>query len=208
MLLIVGLGNPGLKYRKTRHNLGSKVLDEFRKENDFPKFKFEKKFQADINKGLINNQEVILAKPRTFMNSSGRAVKALANYYKIPTENITVVHDDIDIPLGEIKLSQNRGAAGHKGVESIIQELGTQNFTRLRLGIAPKAQNVKRACPVGSRSDSFGETPNAKDFVLKKFSKQEKPLVEQAAKKAKQLLRKTLGGYDMKQHGFVKRTEQ
>ncbi len=172
MFLIIGLGNPGIKYKKTRHNVGFMVLDELKKKNNFPRFKLQKKFQAQVSEGIINSKKVILAKPQTFMNSSGKAVKSLTTYYKVPTTKLIVIHDDIDILLGEIKISQDKGTAGHKGVQSIIQELSTQNFTRVRVGIA---------------TDKEAEIKNQeskKSFVLKKFSKQEKPLINQAIKKA------------------------
>lgn len=152
MFLIVGLGNPKRKYKKTRHNIGFVVLDELQKENDFPKFKFEKKFNAEIS---IKNNTVLL-KPQTFMNNSGFSVKAFLNYYKIPTQQITIVHDDLDFKIGEVKESENKGPGGHNGVKSVISQLGTKDFKRIRIGIRP-TEGIE----------------SIKDFVLQKFSKEE-----------------------------------
>lgn len=178
-ILIVGLGNPGRKYKKTRHNVGFRILDEFRKEQGFLGFRIDKKFQAVISEGALNGEKVIMAKPQTFMNSSGKAVKSLTTYYKLQTTNLIIVHDDLDLPLGEIKISQNKGAAGHKGVASIIKELGTRDFTRLRLGIKPNSANYRSSTPIV-------------EFVLGKFSKDEEKTVKQAIKKAGQALTLTI----------------
>lgn len=175
MFLIVGLGNPGLKYKKTRHNFGFKALDYFRKENNFPRFKFVKKFQAALSENIIENQKVILAKPQTFMNASGQAVKKITTNCQLPTANRIVIHDDLDIPLGEIRISQNKSAGGHKGVQSIIDQLGSQDFIRLRLGVG-----------------QTDRTKYDKNFVLSKFTPQEKPLTEKTIKKAGQELNKLL----------------
>jgi len=167
MIFIVGLGNPGRKYQETRHNIGFQVIDEFLKENNFPKFKFAKKFNVEISEGILNKKKVLLVKPQTFMNLSGESVKPLINFYKITRPGLVVIHDDIDIPLGKIRIVKNRGAAGHKGIESIIKELGTKNFVRFRIGICPKT----------------GKPKNPEDFVLKKFNKDEEKIVKEVIKK-------------------------
>lgn len=145
MILIVGLGNPGKKYKKTRHNVGHLLIDEFPKRRNF-----------------------IIAKPQTFMNESGKAVKALVKFYKIKLESLWVVHDDIDLPIGTIRISKNRGAAGHKGVQSIIKELKTKDFWRIRIGIQPKT----------------GKPKNVEKFVLQKFEKEEEKILKGAIKEA------------------------
>lgn len=154
MVLIVGLGNPGRKYKKTRHNIGFKVIDALKRE--------------------IFNKDVVLLKPQTFMNQSGKAVKILTSKYKIPATNMIVVHDDIDLPLGTIRVSKDVSSAGHKGVQSIIDELGTQDFTRVRIGIKPRHK------------------VDTEKFVLEKFTKQEekqiKQIIKEAVFKTKQLL--------------------
>lgn len=131
MKLIVGLGNPGDKYQNTRHNLGFRVMDEFGKLISNSKFQISKNLKAEISK----TENIILAKPQTFMNNSGMAVSLLANFYKIIPENIIIVHDDLDLPLGKIKIRLGGAAGGHHGVESIIKYLDDDKFIRVRIGI-------------------------------------------------------------------------
>lgn len=139
MRLIIGLGNPGEKYVNTRHNIGFKVLDKiadsknviFRLENEF------KSENADF--GDLENR-VKLVKPQTFMNNSGEAVSKLKNYYKLDTEDIWVVHDDVDLELGKIKIVLGGSSAGHKGVQSIIDSVGTDQFWRIRVGVGRSEQ--------------------------------------------------------------------
>lgn len=137
MKLIVGLGNPGEQYAQTWHNLGFIILDSLRTTgiDEFGPFRENKKFSAAVSHGINPEEKIVLAKPQTFMNRSGVSVKALASFYKVPPEDIWILHDDIDITLGKIKISLNASSAGHKGVQSIIDELGSQNFVRFRLGI-------------------------------------------------------------------------
>ncbi len=135
MFLIVGLGNPGKKYQNTRHNIGFKAVNEIAANFEFIEWQII--FNTQISKGKINEKNIILAKPQTFMNLSGRSVSEIARFYKIKSENIIVIHDDIDLPLGKIRIVKSRGAAGHKGVGSIIKELGKKNFIRFRIGIQP-----------------------------------------------------------------------
>jgi len=170
MILIVGLGNPGFKYRKTRHNIGFMALDNFQKENNFPKFKLNKKAKAEISKAFLDGQEVFLAKPQTYMNNSGSAVKFLTKENGFNEKSLIIVHDDFDLPFGEIKISQNSGSGGHHGIQSIIDHLKTQNFTRVRLGIKPIIEGLS------SQADS-GKL-KAENIVLKKFSKEEKQLTQ------------------------------
>ncbi len=175
MLILVGLGNPGLKFRKTRHNIGFRVLDAFQKENNFPKFKLDKKSKAEISKGAINGREVLLAKPQTYMNSSGFAVKEISAKFKVQSSKLIIIHDDFDLPFGEIKTVENSGSAGHHGVESIIQALGTRDFKRLKIGIRPKIEISGGSSPVNLK---------AEDFVLKKFSKVEENNLAEIIKNA------------------------
>ncbi|PIQ06208.1 MAG: aminoacyl-tRNA hydrolase [Candidatus Nealsonbacteria bacterium CG18_big_fil_WC_8_21_14_2_50_37_10] len=167
MHLIIGLGNPGRKYQETRHNIGFQVVDEFLKENNFPRFKFAKKFNAEISEGILGGEKILLAKPQTFMNLSGKSAKPLIDFYKITPPGRVVIHDDIDILLGEIRIAKNRGAAGHKGIESIIKELKNKNFIRFRIGICPKT----------------GKPKNPENFVLQKFNKEEKEIIKEVIKK-------------------------
>lgn len=132
--LIVGLGNPGQKYVDTRHNAGWHLLDTITRH--YSGFQFdEKRSKALIARGELAGVQVALVKPQTYMNLSGQAVAPIARFYKIPPERILVAFDDVDLPLAMLRLRPNGGAGGHKGMRSIIQQLGTQQFPRLRLGI-------------------------------------------------------------------------
>jgi len=170
MILIVGLGNPGQKFQETWHNLGWQTLNLLQKrwkENyNFSEWKEDKKNQTEISKGKIKNQEFLLIKPLTFMNNSGKSVKSIIDYYKIRTENLLVIHDDVDILMGEIKISKNRGAAGHKGIQSIISQIKTKGFARIRIGIKPKNKINK-----------------TEKFVLQKFNKKEKEFLKNSLEK-------------------------
>jgi len=130
MKLVVGLGNPGKKYERCRHNAGFIILDKFSKEN---KLKWEKslKFESYI----AEYGDLILVKPQTFMNNSGIAVSKILNFYKISPSDIVVIHDDVDLPLGSVKKQRGKNAAGHHGVEDIIEKIGTKDFWRIRVGI-------------------------------------------------------------------------
>jgi len=164
----VGLGNPGKEFEKTRHNLGFMVVEEFARKNKFPKFKLKKEFLAMISEKKIGKEKIALAKPQTFMNNSGKSVKLLIENWKLKIENLIVVHDDLDIPFGKIKISFGRGSAGHKGVQSIINETGTKDFVRFRVGIGTRNN---RATSNRARSDR-------KNLVLQKFSKKEEKILK------------------------------
>lgn len=138
MKLVIGLGNPGETYKKTRHNAGYMVLDALAAELHLPAWtNAPQNIQAKVTDLLMEGEKIIFAKPETFMNNSGFAVTALIKYFSIPPTQLLVVHDDLDIPLGEIKSQHSRGAAGHNGVDSVIQQLGNKDFSRVRVGIAP-----------------------------------------------------------------------
>ncbi len=167
MTLIVGLGNPGKRYEKTWHNIGFLAIEEFSKQNDFSDFSFSKKFNAELSEGLLGKEKIILAKPQVYMNNSGRAVNQLISKLRIPNSKLIVIHDDIDLPLGKIRIVKNRGPAGHKGVESIIQKLGNKNFIRLRIGIQPKT----------------GKPKLAERFVLQKFTKNNEKAIKETVQR-------------------------
>lgn len=175
MKLIVGLGNPGEQYNKTRHNLGFEVLDELVKKLNLEDWSKESKFKSE----LIKTPELILVKPQTYVNNSGLAVRLLADYYKIMPANIIIIHDELDLSLGKIKVRIGGAAAGHHGVESIIDSLKTDQFIRVRLGIG-----------------SFTHLSPEK-FVLETFSHSEKPqvkhMIKQVMKALGLLLEKGLG---------------
>jgi PTH1 family peptidyl-tRNA hydrolase len=174
MNIIVGLGNPGLKFNNTRHNVGFMAIDKFAGENSFPKFSLDKKANALVSE----NNETILVKPETFMNDSGKAIKTITKNKDV--KNLVVIHDDIDLPVGKIKIVKERGSAGHKGVESIIKNIGNDGLIRIRVGIEGK-KGVK-----------------AMKVVLKKFSPEEQTLIDQAIENTTQALASLL------EHGLEK----
>lgn len=133
MWLIVGLGNPGAKYAMTRHNIGFMALDAYAQSVGHPKWKEER--QALVTRLKMDDQEVLFAKPQTFMNKSGESVRALMDFYKIELEKVVVVHDEIDVGFGAIRVHKNRGSGGHNGIKSINQMLSTQDYVRLKLGV-------------------------------------------------------------------------
>jgi peptidyl-tRNA hydrolase, PTH1 family len=131
--LVVGLGNPGREYRETRHNIGFMVIDRLAEATGCKLTKVQSK--AIIGIGRIKDQKVILAKPQTYMNLSGQAVLGLMHFYKIETSHLIVAHDDVDLPFGQIRMRPGGGSAGQKGMGSIIEKLGSQEFARLRMGV-------------------------------------------------------------------------
>ena len=133
MFMIVGLGNPGQQYTGTRHNVGFMMLDYFAAKYNL--VLSDSKWKALAAKAIIWNASVLLLKPETFMNLSGTPVAQAAHYYKLPPENILVLHDDLDIEFGRLKIVSGGGDAGHKGIRSIIEQLGTKNFSRIKIGI-------------------------------------------------------------------------
>jgi PTH1 family peptidyl-tRNA hydrolase len=133
MYLIVGLGNPGKQYAETRHNVGFMVLDYLAEKNNLTFT--DSKWKASIVKAVAWDKSVILLKPETYMNLSGSAVTQAAHYYKIHSDNIIIIHDDLDMEFGRAKIVSGGGDGGHKGIRSIIEHLGTKNFPRLKIGI-------------------------------------------------------------------------
>lgn len=134
--LIIGLGNPGETYARTRHNAGWLAIDRFASRDGFSTFTFDKKFRADIATGTIDGEKIILAKPQTFMNLSGESARALIDFYKLAPMDVIATYDDKDLPFGTLRLRADGGAGGHNGVKSIIAHLGTDDFTRVRIGVA------------------------------------------------------------------------
>lgn len=144
--IIVGLGNPGEEYENTRHNAGRMVLEAFRKKNDFPEWVVDKTLKARVSKGAWGRDKVILLEPDNFMNVSGKSVAPFVKNAK-DAERTIVVYDDLDLPLGGMKISFNRSSGGHKGLESIIKALKTREFARLRIGICPTTPGGKLKKP-------------------------------------------------------------
>ncbi len=177
MKLIVGLGNPGEQYIGTRHNLGFLVLDEYARKHIEPNWENDKKAKSEI----IKHKDIILARPQTYMNNSGQAVAKLVSYYKIKPEDLVVIHDELDLVLGKIKMRLGGAAAGHHGVESIINALGTDKFIRIRLGIGNlRSQSAERG----------GQHFNVDHFVVEPFVPQEKS-------KVKSMLKQTVKAIDL-----------
>jgi len=169
MKLIIGLGNPGKEYIDTRHNVGFILLDKIQEVWNFSKFKFNKKFNSEISKKWEMGKgkgEILLVKPQTFMNRSGEAVQTILDFYKLEPKDIIVIHDDLDIELGKYKIAVDSSSAGHKGVQNIIDQLGTQKFTRIRIGIS-KNPAEKTVCQI-----------NFHDYVLQKFSQEELEIIK------------------------------
>jgi|SRR5580704_5747638 PTH1 family peptidyl-tRNA hydrolase len=165
--LIVGLGNPGAKYARTRHNIGFQLVERLAAAGRAD-WNGEKKFQASVARMKREGPQAILARPQTYMNASGEAVAALAAFYRVPPEKLLVAVDDADLPLGEIRLRSSGSSGGHHGLESIEQHLGTRGFARLRMGI-------------GRMADGRREITG---YVLAPFTKAEAALVEEVLKAA------------------------
>lgn len=195
MKLIVGLGNPGKKYKATRHNIGFIFIDALQAGWNFPVFEFQKKFNAELSRENFQQEDIILVKPQTFMNLSGESVKKILDFYKMIPKDILVIHDDLDIAMGNFKIATNSSSAGHNGVQNIIDQLGTQEFRRIRVGIGQTKENAI-ICPPdmpvqikNSTNKLIGEAVcrdakkirqirrtgkiEAQDFVLEKFSHEE-----------------------------------
>jgi len=164
--LIAGLGNPGREYESTRHNVGFRWVDELARRQNLS-FKNETKFHGLAARGQLHGHEMLLLKPQTFMNVSGRSVGALAQFYRIEPAEILVVHDDLDLQPGAARLKLGGGHGGHNGLKDIIAHLGTRDFWRLRLGIGHP-----------------GERAEVVNFVLNDPRKEERVLIEQAVQRA------------------------
>lgn len=161
MFVVIGLGNPGKNYLGTRHNVGFDTIDLLASRNNIYLNKI--KFKSIYGEGIIGEEKVILLKPQTYMNNSGMAVLDVYNYYKLPVENILVIVDDVDIEFGTIRIRKKGSDGGHNGLKSIIYQLGIQNFPRIKIGIGKKREGQDLA-----------------DFVLSRFSKEERPYIEEA----------------------------
>jgi PTH1 family peptidyl-tRNA hydrolase len=157
MKIIIGLGNPGEEYKNTRHNIGFEIMEKIQSDWNFSQWEFNKKFNAEISKG----DDLLLVKPQTFMNLSGEAVRAILDFYKLTPDDIIVIHDDLDIPVGKYKIATDSSSAGHHGIENIIEKLGTQKFKRIRIGIGEENTD-EPSCRLG-----------AHDFVLDRFTDEE-----------------------------------
>ncbi len=164
MKLVCGLGNPGAKYSRTRHNVGFMIADALA---DFLGVSWNERFNARVAKGLHDGSELLLVEPLTFMNLSGHALVAASQFFKVAIDDILVVHDDVDLEFGRIMLKSGGGDGGHKGIRSIIQQLGARNFARLRVGVGR---------PVGAG--------DVTDYVLSRFHESELEPLDDTIKEA------------------------
>lgn len=166
MYIIAGLGNPGKKYEKTRHNAGFDGIDALADKYNISVS--ENKGKALVGSGVINGQKVLLVKPQTFMNLSGTSIRELVNFYKIDAEEeFLVLFDDISLPPGEIRIRTKGSAGGHNGIKNIIEQMGTQNFSRIKIGVGEKPSNWDLA-----------------DYVLSRPNKEEEEAMQEGIKQA------------------------
>jgi len=176
--IVIGLGNPGEEYKRTRHNAGRMAVDAFRAESEFPEWEIDKKASTLVSRGEHGGRKVTLALPETYMNKSGTAVAKFAKSKKA-AERVVVAYDDLDLPLGKIKLSFGRSSGGHRGVESIVRSLGTKDFVRVRIGVSSGA---KKKGVVVAKKPSGEEKVLA--FLMGNFKDSEESKLKAALKKA------------------------
>lgn len=174
-MIIVGLGNPGAEYEKSRHNVGFMCLDAFAKESNFPDWINKKDLSCTYSQKTLGQNRVILVKPTTFMNNSGKAVQAVCAFYKIGADNLIVVHDELDIDFGQIRCRNGGGAAGHNGIKSVSQYIG-EDYGRIRIGIGPKVP----------------EQIDSADYVLQNFSAEQLLHIKSLTREVTAILTETI----------------
>ncbi|MBB1079610.1 aminoacyl-tRNA hydrolase [Limosilactobacillus sp. STM2_1] len=180
MKMIVGLGNIGTRYDETRHNTGFMIVDQLARDYHLGAFTHLKQEAVAVN-GVINGEKVMLVKPTTFMNDSGRAVGPLVDYYDLDLDDLVIVNDDLDMPVGKIRLKTHGASGGHNGLKSIINALGTKNFNRVKVGI------------------DHPQHGTVVSHVLGKFTKDERPQFDQAVLQAEHALEDWINGEDFTQ---------
>jgi peptidyl-tRNA hydrolase, PTH1 family len=171
MKIIVGLGNPGPKYGKNRHNAGFMVIQTLFEKLEGKEWKESNKFKSLIAEVTLNGEKALLVKPMTMMNLSGQAVVKVLSYYKESLENLTIIYDDLDLPLGKIRIREKGSAGTHNGMKSIIQELGSEDFPRVRIGIE-------------SRGETAPAQQDTASYVLSDFTKEEEPIIKKSIEEA------------------------
>ncbi|MCI5108721.1 MAG: aminoacyl-tRNA hydrolase [Candidatus Pacebacteria bacterium] len=172
-MYIVGLGNPGEEYVDSRHNIGRTALETFSQKYNFSDWQDDKKTNSKISEGKIGKHKAMLMLPETYMNKTGLSVKKVITSKK-KLQDLIVIYDEIDLPLGEVKIAHNRGSGGHRGLESVIKTLSSKEFTRIRVGISPATPSGKIKKPKGEKK--------VVDFVLGKFSKKEEDKLRKVKK--------------------------
>ena len=165
MYIIAGLGNPTREYEKTRHNVGFEVIDVL--ADMLGTTVEEKKFKGCYGRGIIGGEKVLLLKPQTFMNLSGESIRAASDFYKVDPEHIIIIYDDISLDVGQLRIRKKGSAGGHNGIKNIIAHLGTQEFPRVKVGVGDKPKKMDLA-----------------DYVLSRFSKEDRAAMEDAFKEA------------------------
>lgn len=199
MKIIVGLGNPGKDYAKTRHNIGWMLLDVLTETLKATTFRKQSAFQAEIAEAHVESEKILLVKPTTYMNRSGEAVSALLSYYHLHTNDFLVVQDEMDFPLGKMAFSASGGAAGHNGIGSIHTALGTKELNRLRLGIDRPQGQIK-----------------SEDYVLQTFSAEEQKVLRETLTRASKAtmdwislgLTRTMNSWNGVEYGVEPRTNR
>lgn len=177
--IVVGLGNPGKEYARTRHNVGMIAVEAFRMLESFEEFEDRKKYHAAVSDGHIGKEKVLLLLPQTFMNKSGVAVTAAVKG-KQAAKRLVIVHDDLDMPLGAFKISFGKNSGGHKGVESVIRAIKTKDFVRVRIGVSPATSSGKLKKPKGDKK--------VMQFIIGKLSKTEEEELRKVMRKISQAL--------------------
>lgn len=168
MYVFVGLGNPGIRYDSTRHNIGFEVIDHFSRMHHIPVRKI--KHKALIGEGRIGDEPIVLVKPQTYMNLSGESLQSILRFYKIPLENLVVIYDDIDLDTGKIRIRQQGGSGTHNGMRSILAHIKSESFPRIRMGVGKPVHG------------------DLADYVLGRFRPEEIPLMENAVVRAAEAL--------------------
>ncbi len=200
MHLVVGLGNPGKKYTKNRHNLGYLIVDEFAREEglfwrynpDWTSYYVKSHKQpAVVSSGAKGVIDYVLLKPTTFMNKSGAAVKSASIFFKIPKSDILVIHDDLDLPFGKIRLAFDSMSAGHKGVDSVIESMAGVEFGRLRIGIGRPSRSTYAKASVDKKA-SDGKQKETENYVLSDFTREEQKELKNIIKISKEALKSYL----------------
>ncbi len=191
MKIVVGLGNPGLKYEFTRHNIGFRIVDGLARDMG-TEFKKVKSYYSLISRGTINNHKVMLVKPQTFMNLSGRAVSRVVSYYKIPLQDLLIVYDDLNLEFGQVRIRKKGSAGGHKGIESIMQYLHSEEIPRLRIGIGNPSVNFNFDSASYVLSNFNGDEEDKIKETIKLSTEAIKTIIEDGFEKAMRKCNKKL----------------